>query len=774
MFKQTLSTKPPSFLASLRPSQNSWATIATALQSLYLQDYNINWRGVYRGTSAKFLRSLPRYPMNTSSYYIPYKHIEGGSATGAALKGREPEKPRFAFLSAKPPTVKEDSKVYSTALSQIGRFIKAHSVGGVPLCPASVYLEIAVQAATSQSSLDFEKSLCIIDDVAFDHPLVYTEEADAQGEVGVQTQLTSAPSSSITKFSSMSPTGQIFCTGSLRALGKSTQNVTDLLNRKQAKTQRLKRSFPWESRNFTETFSTRTIYDIIFPRVVEYSDPFLTLQQLTVSSSGLEGHGIFKLSPPVSDASGRFVSSPVLVDTLLHAAGFIANTYVASDIACICVSLDQALVPSDSEELYGQDLQVYCTLGDIEHSVVADAYAISGEGKVVAYVEGMSFKKIKLKSFRAHLSRTASRAAPNSAAAEAPVRQAPVRQTAPAVSIKPRVETSFRKPASNGGQAAGNAIFSILRDLCGADFDPTPQVTLAEMGVDSLLLIELTELLRKRFPNANIPREDIESCETVGELLKIVGDSGEQDDAASDAGHQIDTPFLVHTQGTSSAASSSGVETPQTEAHGIFSESQPLVKSIFVDVCGLDPTGEKDQVLASLGVDSLMSIELSHELRGRLGIDIDQHHENLSELTYQELEDLCASKAPSKSSPPVPAPSAKVPAPKETVVAPKSQPGSFPKQLQSGPSGKSNLYLFHDGSGLSSMYGRVSPINRNVFGIHSIDSPLEPLPDYSKSPIQTMEQLAASYIDGANLLSQKEIILGGKFHGSFQTQRNAY
>jgi hypothetical protein len=72
------------------------------------------------------------------------------------------------------------------------------------------------------------------------------------------------------------------------------------------------------------------------------------------------------------------------------------------------------------------------------------------------------------------------------------------------------------------------------------------------------------------------------------------------------------------------------------------------------------------------------------------------------------------------------------------------------------------------------MYGRVSPINRNVFGIHSIDSPLEPLPDYSKSPIQTMEQLAASYIDRANLLSQKEIILGGKFHGSFQTQRNAY
>ena len=59
------------------------------------------------------------------------------------------------------------------------------------------------------------------------------------------------------------------------------------------------------------------------------------------------------------------------------------------------------------------------------------------------------------------------------------------------------------------------------------------------------------------------------------------------------------------------------------------------------------------------------------------------------------------------------------------------------------------------------MYGRVSPIERNVFGIHSIESPLDPAPDYTNSPIKTMEQLAESYIERAGLLSGGEIILGG-------------
>lgn len=59
------------------------------------------------------------------------------------------------------------------------------------------------------------------------------------------------------------------------------------------------------------------------------------------------------------------------------------------------------------------------------------------------------------------------------------------------------------------------------------------------------------------------------------------------------------------------------------------------------------------------------------------------------------------------------------------------------------------------------MYGRISTLNRNVFGIHSIESPLEPVPDYANSPIKTMEQLAESYIDRAGLLSQDQIILGG-------------
>ncbi|KAL7959085.1 hypothetical protein V8C34DRAFT_280875 [Trichoderma compactum] len=60
-----------------------------------------------------------------------------------------------------------------------------------------------------------------------------------------------------------------------------------------------------------------------------------------------------------------------------------------------------------------------------------------------------------------------------------------------------------------------------------------------------------------------------------------------------------------------------------------------------MDVCGLDPPAEMGHRLCFLGVDSLLTIELADALRSRLNINIDHENGDISELTYQQLEDLC-------------------------------------------------------------------------------------------------------------------------------------
>lgn len=764
MFKKAMSDKPYTFLPSLRPSQPPWATLATALQSLFLQNYRMDWRAIYQTTSAKFDRSLPHYPLTTSSYVVPFKYHH--SLNGAGVKPDDDHKQKhFAFIAPTSTSVTGGStSIFTTTMKQISRFIKAHSVGGVPLCPASIYLEIVLQAITQQGAIDTKTNVCVFENITFDHPLVYSDDGGDSSQVHVQTQL-DAPSSEMMEFSSTSHASHVLCAGRIRSLGKATQAVADhRFARKAMHAERLKRSFATESRDHMETFLSKTIYHTIFPRVVEYGEPFLTLQHLTINASGLEGYGTFRLTSFASKLDGRFVSSPVLVDTLLHAAGFIANNYATPDIACICVSVEQAMIPHDSPELYGQDLKVYCSLFDIEHSFIADAYALDDRGKIIAYIEGMCFKKMKLNSFKAHLSRAAGRTASRPAF--------PLSVPATSGSLRPatqtRLDAGLTNGVSNGQGDVSGVVRSAIREVCGGDLEPVTHTTLVELGVDSLLFIELTELLRRRFPHVDILKSELERCNTVGEIVNVVAEGSDQAFPSSDP------PPLLLTTASSSASSTSGTVTPPPEiqsSQALDGNLSNVIKSLFIDVCGLDPTEEeKNFVLSSLGVDSLLAIELFQELHVRLGIHIGEGHEGISNLTYRQLEDLCAPKTPtshslisssevSQSSPPrIDNKIADAEAEAEANGIAK-QVEEFPRALQrrNRQGSSSSLYMFHDGSGLCGMYSRLSSMDRDVYGIFSLDPP-----PFANAGRQTLEELAATYIERAGLVAQPDVILSGE------------
>lgn len=762
MFKYTMNDKPYTFLGSLHPSQGAWATLTTTLQTLFLQNYHIQWRAVYDGSGAKFLRSLPRYPLNMMSHFIPFKNPQSANEL-SGTRDNYNKQLRYAFL---PPTstsiTKSSTRTFTTYIKQISRFVKAHNVGGVAICPASVYLELILQALAQQNIMDAEADICVFENITFDHPLVYIDDGDSTIEHNVQTQL-DIRSVEVLQFSSTSSASQDLCAGRVRILGKATQAVADILTRKLSHAERLKRSFHSGSRSPIESFSSRTIYRIIFPRVVEYDDPFLTLQQLTLNTPGLEGYGTFRLPPLVAEPEGRFVSSPAFVDTLLHAAGFIANTYVRPDIACICVSLEQAMVPSDSPELHGQDLKIYCTLVDVDHSFIADTYALDANNKMLAYIEGMCFKKVKLKSFKTHLSREK---AQSSSKIESPIPR--TSETLPPAN-KALSGTSLSDDISRGRATITSTIRSIIREVCGTDYDPAIYNTPAEMGVDSLLLIELTETLLRRFPHVSILKSELENCRTVGDIVDVIVEASDQQGYSSS-----ETPSQLFTTGASSATSTSGLEicTRKTQsAQALVSNPDPLIKSIFLDVCGLEPTEEeKNQVLSSLGVDSLMSIELFKKLRDRLGVNIDQG-QSISELTYRQLEDLCTAKPPSTenlSSYGEISHAASTRNDKTTTHQSHEDTSTidkidgiehFPRvcQRRTDKRSNSNLYLFHDGSGQCGMYSRLPAIDRNIYGIFSLDSPSS-----ANLDVQTMEDLAALYIERAKLVDQPKIILGGE------------
>ncbi|KAI1132517.1 hypothetical protein F5Y10DRAFT_293615 [Nemania abortiva] len=614
MIRRIVKTRPYTFLPTLRPSETPWETLSQSLSYLFLQNYPVKWREVYEGSAAKFLTSLPKYPLNTSRYYVRFEE----QLVQTTVHSDQPAKPSFEFLGCAEPDISKDIANFQTKLTPLAPYIKAHTVAGVPLCPASVLIEVVLEAL-SISRGPSSNSFHVLTDMIFEAPLVYTDQIG--NEQSLQTELDMGLEKQ-TGFS-LSSNDHHHCSGLIAR--KSPNEVIDAFIRKSALVERQRRTLDQGSGAAFDSFSAKTIYQVIFPRVVAYDKPFLTLKQLSVSESGLEGCGTMQLDGTF--LKNKFVCHPAFIDTLLHAPGFMANTYVPADIACICTSIEHAYLPP-VEQLKEGEMTIYCSLTDVGHSIIADAYIINSKGEVVSFVEGSYFKKIPLKSFNSHLSHT--------------------------------LQTSVRK-------------------------------------------------------------------------LSL----------------QISTPTLTR-KSSMEMKDDTTPPTPRNNGDGVT----PM-KSLLFDTCGIQiEPGMMDLTLGTLGVDSLLSIELSNEIREKFGFLVD---DGISDLTFNQLqESLSANMRTSNDSPESPnfPASATMPTPKTATFISPNREYDYQKIIQQQSHGpqKCNTYLIHDGSGQCSFYSRMSDMNRSITGIFSPDS---------STNIERLEDLASLYIKRTKLHDEKEVVLGG-------------
>ncbi|KAI8630829.1 ketoacyl-synt-domain-containing protein [Xylariaceae sp. FL1651] len=731
------------FLASLRPSENAWVSMTAALQTMFLEGHQIQWRQVYHGLPVKFLRSVPGYPLEMSQFFVPFSDTRDKAALQDKLT---PPGPSFEFLSLQ--SGGSDSALpireFTAATSQMAPLIKAHAVGGVPLCPASVYMEIALEALTLCGRVSATGGFSVLENITFEKPYVYSETADAALQPDLRISLGSESAGRV-NFACISRSNQSHCAGTF--IPQTQRQIDDIFSRKRAYIQRQHQSFRSVSSEFFDTFSSRTIYRCIFPRVVDYHDPFMTLNSLTIRPGGLEGHGTFKLSP--SALNGKFICPPALIDTLLHTSGFMANAYVSSDIACICVKVERAIIPSAQTELVSKDMSVYSSLIDVGDSIIVDAYALSPDGLVVMAAEGMHFRKVKLDAFSAQLSRLAHR--PETALSS---KRKSLPKLAPHNQIRVKTEIATLPQRLD----IESTLQSIIAEICGIETAAAANGTLSELGVDSLLLIELTESICSRFSHVSIKKSDLEDCATIAELTKVVSEALKRDNP-----DRSPPPGLTSDDALCTGSPTLEVPTPSSEDQNMQFNSK--LDELLLDLCGLSLTNnEKSISLGSLGVDSLLSIELLQEIQVRFNIDLNEGSQSLSDLSYLHLESLLAPKAAILSSNEThnssEAKDVKTQNALDTMSLALDM--GFAKSLQQQKTGtkKSALYLFHDGSGLATMYSRLLDMNRNVYGISSSD--MWPSGAKAESRIDRMEDLASLYIERANLAAQSDIILGGE------------
>ncbi|KAK9772691.1 putative Carrier domain-containing protein [Seiridium cardinale] len=714
MIKASMSpfAHPTTYLGSLHRAKENWRSLADSVAELARQGVQINWRQGFSYQNPKLI-DFPLYPFAKTEHQIPARSspIQDSSLTSG---GASISPSRDSFVSARPYQASDLVAIYDVDPG-VSSLVDGHRVAGFQLCPASVYVELAMQAATRGNvSTD---ALCVRD-ITFPAPLVGQENAPLQA---IEIKIDASPIKGVEASFSVSPKSgppsdalpTTFCCGTISAQS-SGQLATP------------KRMEPGGHLGPASVIQRKMLYETIFTRVVSYSPLYQTIDWLQINRGGKEAQGSFRLREDAVLKNCK--SQPVFIDTLLHAAGFLANCSVPSTEVCICTGIKyvNVLVPKSD---WSEPFELYAQISSNKTGFSGTSHAFDSEGILVAVVEGIEFKRLSLVAFQKSVQRTSSKGANFSAIA---------------VNVRQRVE---RKKLQKASDSPRSKTLRILQQVTGVSgIKKLETSTFSELGIDSLMMIELSDKFRIEFSDiSQISESDLSVCTTLSSLQDLINRSydtmtanasrstvGIQDGSSDDEDVSPSSLSLSHEESTLTTISyPSKCASPKLQPLALEMNTADSIRHVIARVTGVP---ENRVALSSrfdhLGLDSLMVIELCEKLSVERICDPD-----LLDLdSCQTVQDIVALvEAQHTNMEPLP-----------------PRPAAHtPRLLKTGPTTATPLYLIHDGSGTSNMYNRLGQMGRSVYGISA---------DNTRS-FRTLSEMADAY---ATMISPTEpIMLGG-------------
>ncbi|KAL9583818.1 MAG: hypothetical protein Q9212_002491 [Teloschistes hypoglaucus] len=520
VLKKSLPENTCAFVSTLQRDRKAWATLSAALNQISLIAEDVNWREVFDGTGGK-LTDVPGHPLQPTAFAIPYQETSREVVEQEPTPGPYKETGLRLLPKLLTSQSSDNRAVFETTTSILGPLISGHNVGGICICPASLFHELVLEA--SQVTLIPEGSrILAVYNMAFSKPLIYEP---AQGPRPVHVSVTKVNLASNTGVAEIEVTVKSVDKGSEETLCcsavasiKTPQELEHRFLKDTAVVRRQSRHL-LNSNSLSNTFRTKLLYETIFTRVVAYSADYRTIKSLSVLESDLEAIGSFQL--PMGSATDGYIAPPVFTDTLLHAAGFVANLTVPSEEICICSQVESIEMLYDNID-YTDTFTVYCSLVDIiKGTILADAFAINTAGKVVAVIRGMDFKRLRLASFRRMLNDTGP--SPKREVENIKERLPSLRlNDFPATPIFSTTGTTTAIGAVTPSHTPDSHLqltstfLRILNDVYGsAEGQLDMDQPLEALGIDSMMQIEIVAKLNQVFPGANIDHDLLFECETL-------------------------------------------------------------------------------------------------------------------------------------------------------------------------------------------------------------------------------------------------------------------
>ena len=518
---------------SLRRGEDPWKTLATSMVSLYLAGVAIDFNEYHREFNAAHeLLTLPTYAFDNKRYWLDYHNnwtlTKGEERTVVEKKVAAP----VVELPSKLSTTSCQKIVYEKLHANTGkvivrsnladpklhRAVTGHVVNTSPLCPSSLYADMAMTVADymyKQLRPSGETVGLNVCSMEVHKPLVAIIPPPAEGQwLEMEANADLDEKAVHLKFRTVTVEGTLLqdhghgtvkledVDGWLSDWGRTqfmVQSQVDLLKQKLqvGAAHKILRGMAYK----------------LFKALVDYSPSYRGMEEVILD--GKQTEATAKINFQTTEADGEFFMSPFWIDSLAHLSGFIVNATDTVD------SSDQVFISHGWESIRisrtlskDKTYRSYVRMQPAARNMsVGDVYIFEGE-EIIGLVQGLKFQGIPRRAMDIMVPPTKkgaakaiaapAKAAPATVASAAPVRAAPAaaapqrrsKVTKVSATKVERAKKVAKAPA--GSNSMTSRVMKIIAEETEVDMSElVDDAAFENLGVDSLLSLTISAKFRE-------------------------------------------------------------------------------------------------------------------------------------------------------------------------------------------------------------------------------------------------------------------------------------
>lgn len=808
MVQRTLGNAIP-VLPSLKKDEDSWSLLAETLSSLYNLGCEIDWKEYHSSfPMSQSVVQLPAYSWDLKNYWIQYQHdwsLRKGDPVPESLQAPVTfTVPSGVHHEAETITQLQNSIIHRVlnddldgqgcditvetdlSCSNIGHLVQGHKVQGVPLVTPSLYAEIALhigQHIMDKYQPSLKGRIITVDDMTIEHALV--AHGGPKSQILTSTVKFDAENRIATcRFETMhsktqSPRRHSHCKIQFLDRSEALKAVRGTL--REAPHGLIASLRKAVITGGAYRFSKNMIYKMV-SSLAQFKQEYRQVEEIVLNSVTMEATSIVNFRNLKTEES--FYANPAAIDALSQSAGFIMNGNENADLESeVFVNHGWKSFQLFEPLSASKDYVTYCIMqNDAGKSWKGDCIVLHGD-TIVAWFGGITLQGVPRRVL-AYILGQESVGRPVPVGGKAPANVPEARNSALAKTT-PEVEFTLSSEAatspigavttarlsidgvlgasatiSNGGTGHNGAVRQLLQILSQETGIPEVELgsdrQLAEMGVDSLLMLQLASRLNEEM-GIEIGMTDFATIHAVKDLCNIVdtkdssesvrasdnvwlseslhiqhdiSKSGSQGDIAALKAHRRDT---VHVSVTPSAGQTARLDL-SIQAFEKQSDRMTTALRILSEETGVRVDALTDDVhFADMGVDSLLSLMILARFREELVFDdVDQFDVPffIRFRTVGDLQHFIASAATSVTSTEISSVNNtsttastecstlnEIVHPTAAEIPPKiecSRPASS-VIIQGRPRvDPYTLFLFPDGSGSATSYTSIGPVRAGI------------------------------------------------------------